>query len=126
PIALDFAPDGSLHVLDAERNQCIVFYEGQKSKFFMKRTYGDLRGPSDVLVDRRGVSYISDPEQRAILIFDSAGTLVQAERPSPFGSFDQSDPRGLALDPSGRVIYVDRAASYIRRLDFNPIPSTNK
>jgi len=126
PIALDFAPDGSLHVLDAERNQCIVFYEGQKSKFFMKRTYGDLRGPSDVLVDRRGVCYISDPEQRAILIFDSAGTLVQAERPSPFGSFDQSDPRGLALDPSGRVIYVDRAASYIRRLDFNPIPSTNK
>lgn len=120
PVAIAFAPDGEAHVLDAGRKTCYVFKERTKSKYYMIRSYGQFRNPADIIITANGNAYISDPDQRGVVLYTPDGKLYKQIRPQPIGQFEHTDPRGLALDNLGRVLYVDRAASCIRLLEEQP------
>ncbi len=114
PIAAAFAPDGSLHVLDAVKKNCLVFIEGVKHKFYYEYSYGSFASPTDIISTSDGSMYISDPENRAIFVYSSKGTLIRAAHPDPQQGFDFTSPRGLAQDSKGRIAYIDRASFRIR------------
>lgn len=116
PIAVAFAPDGNLHVLDGVKKTCLVFIEGVKHKFYYEYSYGAFASPADILSTSDGTMYISDPENHGIFVYSSKGTLIRREHPSPQQGFDFTSPRGLAQDSKGRIAYIDRASFSIRFL----------
>jgi len=120
PIAVAFAPDGEAHVLDAGRKTCYVFKVTSKNKYYMIRSYGQFRNPTDIVITANGNAYISDPDQRGVVLYTPDGKLYKQIRPQPIGQFEYTDPRGLALDNLGRVLFVDRASSCIRLLEEQP------
>jgi len=86
----------------------------------MIRSYGQFRNPTDIVITANGNAYISDPDQRGVVLYTPDGKLYKQIRPQPIGQFEYTDPRGLALDNLGRVLFVDRASSCIRLLEEQP------
>ena len=116
PVAVAFAPDGNLHVIDAAKKSCLVFIEGVKHKFYYEYSYGSFLSPADIISTTDGTMYISDPENRGIFVYSSAGRLIRIEHPVPQQGFDFTTPRGLTQDSKGRIAYIDRASFRIRFL----------
>ena len=112
PLALGFAPDGTLYVTDASARQQIVVFSptGRRTGSFgaalpVGRTGQTLSFANGVAATRDRV-LVADSNNGRILILDRSGALVR-EIPT------QGLPRGIAALPDGRFIVADAAAGSV-------------
>lgn len=82
----------------------------------IQRAQGKALGfPSDVAVDRRGVSFLLDAGSRSILIFSPQGAFLR-EIP---GRGTWKDPQALALSPDGAIFIADGDSGRVLELDMS-------
>ena len=90
-VALD--PQGNINVAARVSNTIKVFTpEGT-----YVRSYGDVNGPSGIVIDEEGYSLVN--KYRCLFIFDSQGHKVHT-----VGNLN--DPHGVMLDPKSGSVYV--------------------
>jgi sugar lactone lactonase YvrE len=118
PLALAFGSDGNLYVTDvgdSAKHQVLVLAPDGTVKTHWGATKqvtnatdspGDFYFPNGIVVKGAGKSalvFVSDGDNRRIQVFQTDGTFMQIFNTA-------GTPRGLALDPQGRLFVVDALA----------------
>ena len=100
------------------------------------KTYADIPGPSAVVTDGLGDTYIASPDSQYVYKLDQSNTLTvfagigySTEDALKYDggaatSASLNEPTGLALDNSGNVFIADMTNYLIRRVDANGIIHT--
>eukprot|EP00731_Ephydatia_muelleri_P009067 Em0004g1405a len=63
------------------------------------RSYGDVKGPSGIVIDEKGYSFVNEKDGNCLSIFDPQGSKVHS-----VGNLN--GPRGAILDPKSGSLYV--------------------
>jgi gluconolactonase len=125
PAGLAFHPDGSLYVADEGANIhgiLRISADGAESKILVNEYQGvPLNGANDLVFDRNGVLYFSDPWQSS-----AENPVGGFYRLFPDGRLEQLDsglafPNGVALDAGESYVYL--AETYRNRILRYPISS---
>ncbi|HYA48763.1 MAG TPA: SMP-30/gluconolactonase/LRE family protein, partial [Burkholderiales bacterium] len=133
-------PDGNLAVCDMFGHRLIEMTTSGRVVRTLASRYGgqSLDGPNDVVVDRRGGLYFTDPQftpeakkfqpGRSVFYLSPRGELVRVIEPNVFAM-----PNGLVLTPDGKTLLVNNTydsetfwnvrtdkANFIWAYDVNP------
>jgi DNA-binding beta-propeller fold protein YncE/tetratricopeptide (TPR) repeat protein len=107
PRAIAWAPGNRIHIADERGSVSVYAATGA-----FQRAYGGaptLKRIAGMAVDAAGRSYVLDPEQKMVFVFDSAGT-VKHKIGAPGNQAGQlDDPLDLALGPNGLVYVLDKS-----------------
>ncbi|MEO8107964.1 MAG: hypothetical protein ABI720_11670 [Actinomycetes bacterium] len=116
PLALAFAPDGSLYVTDVggattKTHRVVVF--GPDGT--LARTMGapDLNFPNGIAVDSNDDILVADSNNGRLVIFGQYGKPLASINPG-IGEGDLGMPRGVAVDDSGMLLVVDTSDHAVR------------
>jgi DNA-binding beta-propeller fold protein YncE len=116
PLALSFAPDGTLYVADSGAQQSIAVFSPAGSR---TGTLG-----ADVPSGRTGkpfafVNGIAATADRVVVADSNNGRLLSFDRTGRFtGAIDTGGmPRGVAVTASGRIVMTDAASDAVTLLD---------
>ena len=63
------------------------------------RSYGDVKGPSGIVIDEEGYSFVNEKDGNCLSIFEPQGSKVHS-----VGNLN--GPRGAILDPKSGSLYV--------------------
>lgn len=74
-----------------------------------------LSFPSDVAVDRRGVAFLLDSGNRAIVLFSPDGTFIREID----GKGVWKDPMAIAISPEGTIFLADGNAGRVLEIDLS-------
>ncbi len=117
PLAIGFAPNGTLYVTDvrgkdATKHRVLVFgTDGSLLREIGKP--GDLNYPNGVWADNAGTVRVSDSNNGRLVTYDPKGEIVnQISR--GMGEGDLGMPRGVGVDDSGRLFVVDTTDHMVR------------
>jgi uncharacterized protein (TIGR03437 family) len=95
-------------------------------------TAATLRGASGVVVDGGGNIFISDGAGARIRKVDTSGTITTYAGTGVAGSSGDggpaiqaqiNEPAGMAVDPEGNLLFVDRRNKKIRKISPPPMPA---
>ena len=117
PLAMGFAPDGTLYVTDvrgqdAKSHSVDVFApDGTLERTLGKP--GELNYPNGVWADAQGDAWVSDSGNGRVLAYDSSGKVVNTIARG-LGDGDLGMPRGIAADDSHRLFVVDTTDHMVR------------
>ena len=104
PYGLAFDPLGNIHVAASDSNIIKVF---TKEGVYIRK-YGDLKDPRGIAIDGDGYSFVTEYEGNCISIFDPEGTKIHTVGGPPLHG-----PCGLALESTGRYLYVASYYSHV-------------
>ena len=110
---VDLATDsrGRVHVLDQETNSVIRFdADGSPVGRVLVGTWGRAQALD---IDELGHFYILDRDENEIHVFSQTGQPLEVLGPELPGGVVLRDPRGLAVDGTGRLYIADRGAATI-------------
>ncbi|KAL5510601.1 hypothetical protein EMCRGX_G006169 [Ephydatia muelleri] len=94
-VALD--PQGNIHVAAmANGSNTIKVFTPEGTHV---RSYGDVNGPSGIVIDEEGYSFVTEYVGDCLSIFDSQGHKVHTVD-------NLNGPRGVMLDPKSGSVYV--------------------
>jgi trimeric autotransporter adhesin len=91
----------------------------------------DIPGPSAVITDGQGTTYVASPDAQQVYKIDASNTLTilagigySTESPTRFDgglatSASLNEPTGLAIDSKGNVFIADMTDYLIRKVDAN-------
>jgi len=117
PLALAFAPDGTLYASDVRgtdaKNHRIVSFapDGTVQKIMGKP--GQLGFPNGIAVDPQGNIQVSDSTNGRMVIFTKFGKML-ATVSRGIGEGDLGLPKGAAVDDSGRLFVADTTDHMVR------------
>ena len=97
PCGLALDPQGNIHVAAFSTDTIKVFFtlEG-----IYIRSYGDVNGPTGIMIDEEGYCLVNEVSGNCLSIFDPQGNKVHA-----FGNLNDS-PQGIILHPKSGSLYV--------------------
>lgn len=134
PSGVASGPDGSLYIADTDHQQVLRVGPGRKSFYAFAGTsnYGAQDGgpglatlgrPAAVAVDRAGYVYIADVGTNRIRIVSPRGVMAtlagvgKGYKNGGAGVARFNGPRGIAVTPDGRTVYVaDYRNNAIRKI----------
>ncbi len=90
----------------------------------MADNMGQLLGPYQLALSNKGQVFVSDPEQKAVMVYDYLGNFLQeVKHPDfqyPAGIGTGADGRLMVADTSARsVFFFDGGTRYKDRIDFD-------
>lgn len=91
--------------------------DARKSRVVQIRKAGPrtLNFPSDVAVDRRGVSFLLDSGSRSVAIFSPRGEFLREIQ----GRGAWKDPSGIGVTTDGAILIADGEGSRVIEIDMN-------
>ena len=95
PYGLALDPVGNIHV-SAWGSDCIKVFTPEGTYV---RSYGDVKGPSELVINEEGYSIVNEMKGNCLSIFDPQGSKIHT-----VGNLNQ--PRGVMLDPKRSSLYV--------------------
>ncbi|MEP7193040.1 MAG: hypothetical protein ABI903_09265 [Actinomycetota bacterium] len=116
PLALTFAPDGTMYVTDIrgadpKTHRVVVF--GADGKVLRTLGAGQLNFPNGIALDASGNVDVADSNNGRLVVFNPAGKMIATISPG-VGEGDLGMPRGVAVDDSGKLLVVDTADHAVR------------
>ncbi len=117
PADVSLDPDGRLFVADTGNGRVQAFTQGCN----VIATWGGNRysRPVDVVVVKKGKSFVADVEQPEVLIVDDQGAVTGTVGFAGDGDGGLSRPRGLALDSGGNLLVLDESLDRVTKFDRN-------
>ena len=123
PLAMAFAPDGTLYVTDIRgkdnKTHRIVVFGADGTLLRTLGRPGELNYPNGIAVDASGNVDVADSNNGRLVIFNAAGTMTATISPG-IGEGDLGMPRGVAIDDSGKLLVVDTADHAVRTYSTDP------
>jgi len=117
PLALGFAPDGTLYVSDVHdgtaKTQRIVAFAPDGTVLRSMGKPGELNFPNGIAVDSNGDIEVSDSGNGRLVIFSPYGKIMAMVNRG-IGEGDLGLPKGAAVDDSGRLFVVDTTDHMVR------------
>ncbi|KAL5497184.1 hypothetical protein EMCRGX_G013609 [Ephydatia muelleri] len=101
PYGLALDPLGNIHVA-AWGSSCIKVFTPEGTYV---RSYGDVKGPSEIAIDEEGYSFVNEMKGMCLSIFNPQGNKIHTA-----GNLNQ--PRGVMLDPKSGSLYVANCGAY--------------
>jgi len=122
PLALAFAPDGTLYASDVlssdpTKHRIVVF--GPDGTY--ERSFGapKLNYPNGIWADSQGNAWVADSSDGRLVVVDRTGkSLTEISR--GMGDGDLGMPRGVGIDDSGRLFIVDTTDHMVRVYTVGP------
>ena len=117
PLALAFAPDGTLYASDihdgtAKTHRVVSFApDGTLQRSLGKP--GQLNFPNGIAVDSHGNIEVADSGNGRLAIFNVAGTMLTTIS-AGVGEGDLGLPKGAAIDDAGRLFVADTTDHMVR------------
>jgi len=117
PLALGFAPDGTLYASDVydgtAKNQRIVAFSPDGTMLRSMGKPGQLNFPNGIAVDPQGNIAVSDSGNGRVVTFTKFGKMLSTISRG-IGEGDLGLPKGAAVDDSGRLFVVDTTDHMVR------------
>jgi len=117
PLALAFAPDGTLYASDIRgtdaKNHRIVAFAPDGTVQRSMGAPGQLTYPNGIAVDRQGNIQVSDSGNGRMVVFTQYGKML-ATISRGIGEGDLGMPKGAAVDDSGRLFVADTTDHQVR------------
>jgi DNA-binding beta-propeller fold protein YncE len=117
PLALAFAPDGTLYASDIRgadaKNHRIVAFAPDGTVLKSMGKPGVLNFPNGITVDQQGNIQVSDSGNGRMVIFTKFGKML-ATISRGVGEGDLGLPKGAAVDDSGRLFVADTTDHMVR------------
>jgi DNA-binding beta-propeller fold protein YncE len=121
PLALAFAPDGTLYVADSSATQSIAVFAPDGSR---TGTLGAEVPPGRTSHRLAFVNGIAADADRVLATDSNNGRILEFDRAGSFRGETPVDglPRGIVLTASGRIVLTDAASSGVELLDPKGAP----
>jgi DNA-binding beta-propeller fold protein YncE len=121
PLALSFAPDGTLYVADSSATQSIAVFSPAGSRL---GTLGADVPPGRTSHPFAFVNGIAATTSRVLAADSNNGRILEFDRAGTFSGETPVDglPRGIAVTASGRIVLTDAASSSVALLDAEGAP----
>ena len=117
PLALAFAPDGTLYASDVfdgtAKKQRIVSFAPDGTLLHSFGKPGQLNFPNGIAVDSHGNINVTDSGNGRMVVFNVAGKML-ATISRGVGEGDLGLPKGAAIDDSGRLFVADTTDHMVR------------
>jgi tripartite motif-containing protein 71 len=113
----------SLFIVDNQNQRISVFNQKSKFQYLFDQTLdedgdeSEILNPTHIAFDKRGLLYVVDSEDSAILQFDTFGRFLN--RYGAFGSVGVkfNEPKGIAVDSFGDVYVADYGNNRILKMN---------
>ena len=118
PQAVDFAPDGSVYVINTNSGKVQLFTDnGNFISEFGSRGEGPVqfKGPQDIAVDASGNVYVSDSANNRVQKISKNGRLIVEWGREGVEDGQFKSPSGIAIDPAGFIYVVDKGNQRIQK-----------
>jgi DNA-binding beta-propeller fold protein YncE len=124
PRGITIGPDNNFYIVNAFFNKVSIFDSNWKEiNSFGKpitgnrKTLGELRVPTDIVFDKQGFCYVSDPD------YGNESIEIFAKDHTPFRSmnFEKGNPFGLALNSSGNLVVGEMYPDSIEIFDISKV-----
>ena len=117
PLALGFAPDGTLYASDVHdgtaKAQRIVSFAPDGTLLRSIGKPGQLNFPNGIAVDSHGNINVTDSGNGRMVVFNVAGKMLTTIS-AGVGEGDLGLPKGAAIDDSGRLFIADTTDHMVR------------
>lgn len=107
-----FGQAGGVFVVDAGNKRVQVFAGSQ----FVRQWSAPFVDPEEILIDNRGIVYVSDAGLGQLWTFDKVGNFLGMVGAPGAGPLELDRPMGMAADAAGRIYVADAGNHRVQQL----------